>query len=170
MIWRPEDLGKLLPHCAPEFANAVRLAALTGIRLGDIVHVPWSAIGSDALVWQTNKSRGRRTIVIPITPELRKLLGEIKRGDATTILTSARSRPWKLPGIESAMQRAKRAAQAHAVKVGGVGAESGIAHLRFHDLRGRAATHFILAGCRWRTWRRSWDGSWTGCARSPSAT
>ena len=146
VIWRPEDLAKLWPHCAPEFAYAVRFAMLTGIRLGDIVNVPWHAVGQDALVWQTNKSRGRRTIVIPITPELRKLLAEIPRRDATTILTSARERPWSLPGLESAMRRAKLDAQAHAEKVGGVKAESGIGHLRFHDLRGTAATNLVLAG------------------------
>ena len=146
-IWEPQHLAALYPHCAEELNHAVRLAALTGLRLGDLIKVPWGAMGDHAIVWQTGKSRGRRTVGIPLTPPLKALLQEIPRRDAVTILTSARKRPWTEPGLESALRRAKLdAAEAARKRTGDPEAKSGIEHLRFHDLRGTAATNFIRAG------------------------
>ncbi|MGE5500626.1 MAG: tyrosine-type recombinase/integrase [Ignavibacteriales bacterium] len=131
-IWEPQHLAKLYPKCEEETKHAVRLAALTGLRLGDLIKLPWSAVGENAIVWQTGKSRGRKTVVIPITPDLKALLKEIPRRDSVTVLNSSRKRPWSEPGLESALRRAKIAA--------------GIEGLRFHDLRGTAATNFVRAG------------------------
>lgn len=75
--------------------------------------------------------------MISIYPELDALLREIPKGDSLTILNSARKRPWTEPGLESAMRRAKLDATA---------AGSDILHLRFHDLRGTAATNSVRAG------------------------
>lgn len=147
VIWTPDDLEKLLPHCAPELNHAVRLAALSGLRLGDLIKLPWGSVGQHAIVWQTGKSRGRRTVVIPIYPELGELLAEIPRGPSLTILNSARRRPWSEAGLESAFRRAKVDADAAAVEAQkNPKAVSGIRHLRFHDLRGTAATNFVRAG------------------------
>lgn len=132
VIWEPQHLAKLLPHCAPELNHAVRLAIHTGLRLGDLIELPWSAVGEHAIVWQTNKSRRRRTVVLPITRELRGLLGEIPRKDSLIILNSARGTPWTGSGLESALRRAK--------------IDAGITGLRFHDFRGTAATNFVRAG------------------------
>jgi integrase len=132
VIWEPQHLAQLYPHCAEELNHAVRLAALTGLRLGDLIKLPWTAVGENAIVWQTGKSRGRRTVVIPITAELRRLLDEIPRRDSVTVLNSKRKRPWTEPGLESALRRAKL--------------DAGIDGLRFHDLRGTAATNFVRAG------------------------
>lgn len=146
-IWEPHHLATLLAHAAPEFSQTVRLAALSGLRLGDLIRLPWSAVGENAIVWQTGKSRGRTTVVIPIHDELRKLLAEIPRRDSATVLNSARGRSWTEPGIASAFRRAKLDAAAAAQFEGGdASAASGIEHLRFHDLRGTAATNFIRAG------------------------
>ena len=123
------------------------LAALTGLRLGDLIAIPWTAVGEHAIVWQTNKSGGRRTVVIPLTAPLRALLREIPRRDAVTILTSARKRPWKEPGLEAALRRARLDALANAQEgTGAPKAKSGIEHLRLHDLRGTAVTNFVRAG------------------------
>lgn len=146
-VWESHHLATLLAHAAPEFAFVVRLAALSGLRLGDLIRLPWAAVGEHAIVWQTGKSRGRTTAVIPIYDELRELLAEIPRGDSPAVLNSARGRAWTAPGIESAFRRAKLDAARHAeATAGGPGARSGIEHLRFHDLRGTAATNFIRAG------------------------
>lgn len=144
MIWKPEDLALLYPHCAPELEHAVRLAALTGLRFGDLIRLPWGAVGEHAIVWQTGKSRGRRTVVIPVYDQLRQLLAEIPRVSSVTILNSARKTPWKEPGLASAMRRAKLDAESRAVEQGLK--DAGILKLRFHDLRGTAATNFIAAG------------------------
>jgi integrase len=144
LIWEPHHLASLMPHCAPELEHAVRLAALTGLRLGDLIRLPWTAVGEHAVVWQTGKSRGRRTVVIPITTPLRALFEEIPRRDCVTVLSSARRRPWTEPGLESALRRAKLDAAAAAALAGRDG--SGLEGLRFHDLRGTAATNLIRAG------------------------
>jgi site-specific recombinase XerD len=138
VIWLPEDLDALLPHCAPEMAQTVRLAALSGLRMGDLIKLPWGSVGENAIVWQTGKSRGRRTVVIPLYSELKALLADIPRGESVTVINSARKRPWTEAGLESAMRRAKLDTEA-------AGARS-VRRLRFHDLRGTAATNFIRAG------------------------
>ena len=146
-VWESHHLATLLAHAAPEFAHVVRLAALSGLRLGDLIRLPWTAVGEHAIVWQTGKSRGRTTAVIPIHDELRVLLAEIPRGDSPTVLNSARGRSWTEPGIASAFRRAKLdAAAAAQLAAEDASAASGIEHLRFHDLRGTAATNFIRAG------------------------
>lgn len=146
VIWEPKHQAILLAQAAPEFAHAFRLAALTGLRESDLIAVPRSAIGKDAIVWQTGKSRGRKTIVIPLTQPLRQLLAEIPERDSVTILNSSRGRPWTVAGIAAALRRARLDALEHAQKIHGPNAKSGIEGLRWHDLRGTAATNFLLAG------------------------
>lgn len=145
VIWEPEHLATLFAHADLEFEHAVRFAALTAIRESDLVDVPWTAVGEHAIVWQTRKSNRKRTIVVPITPPLRALLSEIPRR-ATTILTSSRGRPWTASGLAAALRRCRIAAKAQAEKIHGKAAKSGIEELRLHDLRGTAATNFLLAG------------------------
>ena len=132
VIWTPADLERLRPHCAPELWRAVQLAALTGLRLGDLIALTWASVGINAIVRQTNKSRGRKTAVVPILPATRALLDAIPRGDSVTVLNSARGTPWKATGLESALRRAK--------------IDAGITGLRFHDLRGTAATNYVRGG------------------------
>lgn len=147
LVWEPRHLAIIAPHAAPELDHAVRLAALTGLRLGDLIQLPRSAVGDHAIVWQTGKSRGRKTIVIPITDPLRRLLDDIPERDSVTVLNSARKRPWTASGLESALRRAKLdAAEAARERTKDPKAKSGVEHLRFHDLRGTAATNFIRAG------------------------
>ncbi len=147
VIWTPENLETIRPHCAPELDHAIRLAVLTGLRQGDLLKVTWAAVREDTIVWQTAKSRRRRTAAIPITDELRALLNEIPRCDSVTILNSSRKRPWTQDGLNSAIQRAKADAKDAAVKSSGdPEARTGLEDLRWHDLRGTAATNFIRAG------------------------
>lgn len=146
VIWEDHHLEILLQNSEPEFQFAVRLAALSGLREGDLIELPWSAVGTDSIVWQTNKSRRRRTIVIPMTKPLQKLLAEIPK-HATTVLASSRKRPWKQAGLAAALRRARLDALEAARKAqNDPQAESGIEGLRFHDLRGTAATNYLLAG------------------------
>lgn len=146
-IWTPEDLETVRPHCAPELDHAIRLAVLTGLRQGDLMSITWSAVGDASIKWQTSKSRKRRTAVIPMTDALRELLAEIPRGDSVTILNSSRKRPWTQAGLNSAIQRAKADAKAAVVEAtGDTEATSGLEDLRWHDLRGTAATNFLRAG------------------------
>jgi integrase len=134
IIWTKPDLIRLLTGADADFRRAVLLAAFTGLRLGDLVKVTWANVGKDAITLATSKSNGKRVVVIPITPKTRAILKQIGRKDVGTVLTHSRGKPWTGWGLQTAMQRAKnRPGQ-------------DIEGLRFHDLRGTAATHFIRAG------------------------
>lgn len=133
-IWMPADIERLLAaYPEPEFGRAVRLAAATGLRPSDLIRLPISAVGEDAFIWKTCKSRGRKTIVIPIIADSRAVLDELSMDrEVGTVLTNSLGKPWTLAGLQTAMQRARRAAA--------------IKGLSFYDLRGTAATRFALAG------------------------
>lgn len=139
VIWTKADLVKLLkPERRPQteaekdFRRAVLLAAFTGLRLGDLVRLTWADVGENAITLATGKSRGKRVATIPITAKTRAILKQIGRKDVGAVLTHSKGKPWTAWGIQTAMQRAK--------------ASRGIEGLRFHDLRGTAATHFVRWG------------------------
>jgi integrase len=130
VIWTAADIGQLKKTCSADIANAVDLAAHTGLRLGDLLKLSWSHVGEDAIILATGKSRGRREAIIPLYDGLRAVLDRIPKR-ATTVLTNIRKQPWKVNGFGTAFNRAKIKAK--------------ITGLRFHDLRGTAATNFYLA-------------------------
>ena len=132
MVWTDEDLAALKPHCSPELWNAIQLAVLTGIRMGDLIKLTWNCVGENAIKLQTSKSNKKTTAVVPLLPETHELLERIHRGKSDTILNNSKNNPWTESGLNTAFQKAKKAA--------------GIADLRFHDLRGTAATRFVGAG------------------------
>lgn len=75
----------------------------------------------------------RGEAIVPLYGGLRQLLAGIPKR-ATTILTNSRGRPWTTDGFGSTFNKAKR------------GACLIDRNLRFHDLRGTAATRFYVAG------------------------
>lgn len=132
MVWSKAELIRLLKGADADFRRAVLLAAFTGLRLGDLVRLTWANVGEDAITLGTGKSRGKRFAVIPMTAKTKALLRQIGRKDIGAVLTHSKGAPWTAWGLQTAMQRAK--------------ARSNIKALRFHDLRGTAATHFVRAG------------------------
>lgn len=131
-IWSEEDLLRLEAVCTPEIAAAARLAALTGLRQGDLLALPWSAVGPLAIDIATRKSRGDKLATIPLYPKLAELVANIPRlGE--TVLTTTRGAPWG-SGFGASWNKAMRQAGLR---------DSG---LTFHDLRGTAATRFYVAG------------------------
>ncbi len=133
IFWTDADIAEFMAVCSPELAWAVALAVHSGLRLGDLIHVSWPHVGDNAIVLRTGKSRQRREVIVPLYEDLRAVLARIPRR-ATTVLTSARGRPWTASGLSTAVQRAKAAA----------GWDE--RDLHFHDLRGTAATKFYVAG------------------------
>lgn len=130
-IWLAEDLTQLSKHASKEVMWAARLAALSGLRQGDLLKLSWTQIGANAIEIKTGKSRRRKTAVVPVMAELRTLLGEITKR-ATTVLTNADGQPWK--GFGSSWNKAMKKAWPNG------------RNLHFHDLRGTAATNFYRAG------------------------
>lgn len=131
IVWKPAELDRLLGHCSHEVARAVRLAALTGLRLGDVVDLNWSEVEGGFIDRRTRKSNRRQRVVIPIYPDLRALLDECPK-IGPKVITNSRGKPWKNgDAFDSSLRPALTAA--------GVGKH-------FHDLRGTAATRMRAAG------------------------
>lgn len=131
-IWTVADLQRLYTKGSPQLRQAVELACLTGLRLGDLVRLTWDRVTEEAITIQTGKSRGRRTALVPLFPATHALLDEIGRREVGAVLLSSKGKPWTADGLKTAFRRAKD--------------DAGITGLRFHDLRGTAATRFKLLG------------------------
>lgn len=127
IIWTEADLSAILAECSREVGWAIRLAAETGLRLGDVCRLTWAAIGSEGTVWKTGK-RGRQALV-PHTPAMRALLKEVPKR-SPIFLTNTRGKPWTVDGLKTMIRDAKR--------------EAGIKGKHFHDLRGTAITRVYL--------------------------
>lgn len=133
IIWTDADMALIRKTCSAEIAQAIDLAAHTGLRLGDLLRLSWSHVGDDAIVLTTGKSRHRREAIIPLYSGLRDVLARIPKR-ATTILTSSKRRPWTTDGFGSSFNKAK------------IDAGMSEQDLHFNDLRGTAATKFYIAG------------------------
>lgn len=137
IIWTESDLATLKVTCSAEIANAVDLAAATGLRQGDLLRLSWSHIGPDAITLVTGKRSGKakraREAIVPLYDGLRAVLAGIPKR-STTVLTNSRKRPWTGDGFGSSFNKAK------------IAAGMAKADLHFHDLRGTAATRFYTAG------------------------
>lgn len=128
IVWTQEDLDVLNQQLSPAVQNAVSLACFTGLRLGDLIALPWSADQGTHIEWITSKRD--RAVIIPLPKNARALLDSIPRV-GPIILTNTKRRPWTTSGLSTVFQRAKK--------------EAGI-DKRWHDFRGNAATELCLAG------------------------
>lgn len=106
----------------------LRLASLTGLRLGDLVRLEWSQVFDKQITVEKTRKRGGRA-VIPIVPELRALLDEIGRKDGPVLLNT-RGKGWTTSGFESVWQRKKPEGFDRTV----------------HDLRGTYVTFLAMKG------------------------
>lgn len=133
IIWTDTDIVSIKKTCTAEIAQAIDLASHTGLRLGDLLQLSWSHVGTDAIIISTGKSKRRREAIIPLYDALRGVLASIPKR-STTILTSSKIRPWTRDGFGSSFNKAK------------IAAGMADSNLHFHDLRGTAATRFYVAG------------------------
>lgn len=133
LIWTEDDLAKLKAHASPEIMQAARLAALTGLRQGDLLRLRWWHVKERSIEIEAAKSRknGRKgkTTLVPLYGALRDYLAELPKR-ATTILVNTDGDSWAT-GFGSSWAKACERA--------------GITDLHFHDLRGTAATNFYRA-------------------------
>lgn len=126
-IWERRHM-RALTKAPKHLRNALKLAGLTGLRLGDLVRLEWSQVHAKAIIVPKTRKRGGRA-VIPILPETRKLLGKLGEKEGA-VLKNSRSAAWTESGLGSVFQKAK---------------PKGFDR-RIHDLRGTFATRLILAG------------------------
>ncbi len=158
-IWTDAEVAAFVAAApSPEVGFIIRLACVTGLRREDLAALAWSHIGDVAIVKPTSKSRGHRkgqkSAIIPLLPETKALLNEIReqqlsrhtelttaarrKGKAPppmplTVLSNTRGRPWKVTGLDSAVQDGKAATTPPIDK-----------HL--HDTRGTFGTRLRIKG------------------------
>jgi integrase len=131
IIWTDADIARIKQAVSPEVGHAIDLAAMTGLRRGDLLRLSWSHVHEHEIVIPTNKSGRRVDARIPLYADLRAVLARIPKR-AMTILTNSKGYAWTGDGLGSIIIKAK--------------AKAGIGELHFHDLRGTAATKFYAAG------------------------
>lgn len=152
-IWTDDEVKAFVDAASsPEVGFIVRLACVTGLRREDLAALAWSHVGDVAIIKPTSKSRGAKSAVIPVLPETKSLLSEIREqqrlrqaelADAAvrkgrpapveplTVLSNTRGRPWKVTGLDSAVQDGKAAVKPPIEK-----------HL--HDTRGTFGTRLRM--------------------------
>ena len=151
IIWLPRDMERFA--AAAEQAkkswinDGLRLAALTGLRLSDLVTITFEQVGECAInKVALKKSRSkRRRVIIPMTDELRQLLNELESRDrlkdVNTVLVNSYGRPWTAGGFEGSFNQIRN--------------KAGIVHVdedgkrrrkHLHDVRGTFCT-LLLTDC-----------------------
>lgn len=131
IIWAEDDIKAMLKTCSPEIGWIVQLAALTGMRQGDLLRLRWNNITDLAIEIKTGKSGFSRDAIIPITKPIRELLTSIPKR-ALTVLTNTRRQPWRT-GFGASWQTA--------LELAGLKGKN----LHFHDFKGTAVTNFYRA-------------------------
>lgn len=128
-IWAADDFKALRPHASKELWWAVRLAAFTGLRQGDLIGLTWTHYDGESFQVRTSKSG--RFVTIPATVACQALMKEVAKRQVTILTTSRGKRPWTADGLRSSFRKACL--------------DAGIKRT-FHDLRRTAATHLVASG------------------------
>lgn len=141
IIVTDDQLAEIVPHATPRAQFAIRLAAALGLRRGDLVALKWDQVRVSHIELTTNKSRGKTFVIAPLVGDGRRVIDELReerdrmiadgRVPSAFVLTTELGTPWQAPSLTQAFIRA--------AKLAGV-------EVALHDLRGTAATRFILAG------------------------
>lgn len=135
ILWTPLEREVLADGLDWQLHDAFELACLTGLRRGDLVEVPLSAVGQHAIVWQTSKSGRTRTVTVPLYPRLRAhievLRSRHRQEGVGTLLVTSFGKPWSRAGLTGSFNAVRDA----------IGFDK---HL--HDARGTFVTELCVAG------------------------
>jgi integrase len=128
VIWTRKDFHVIRPHCSKALYVTLRFAGETGLRQGDLIALTWDQIDADTIQLRTRKTGG--IAIVPLTRVAKAILKGIDSRDGI-VLRGASGRPWTSDGLGTVYQKART--------------KAGI-RLRWHDLRGTAATRFRSMG------------------------
>ncbi len=141
IILEDDELAGILQAVTPAARAAIRLAAATGLRRGDLVGLRWSDIKSNRIERPTNKSRGKAVAICPLAGDGADLIAELRQARQTAVdegrlpsehvLVTEKGTPWKPDSLTQAFDRA-----ASGLWIGKT----------LNDLRGTAATRFSREG------------------------
>lgn len=131
-VWTEDELVELAKHASKELMWAVRLAAYTGLRQGDLIGLVWAHYDGSSFELRTSK-RGK-TVLIPAVADCRNLMAEIKAANRSRIMVLMPHRgktAWTADGLRSSFRKACEKAKVKRT---------------FHDLRRTAATKLVAEG------------------------
>ena len=141
IVVEEHELNGILANVTKEAASAIRLAAATGMRRGDLIALKWANVSETSIEFGTGKSRGRSRPIVPLTDEALAVIKQLQEDRAALIaageipsafvLTTRHKTPWSKDGLTQAFIRGAKAA----------GVDKNL-----HDLRGTAVTKLVLAG------------------------
>ncbi|MBL9015131.1 MAG: site-specific integrase, partial [Myxococcales bacterium] len=135
-----EEITRLLIECPKGIREIVTLAAGTGMRLDELIHLQWADIDIERRLIAVHRGRHGTTKsgkarYIPILDALLPFLRELslKRGGATLVFPGKNGKARSKPGVRFPFKQAVKRAGLPSV-------------LRFHDLRHTFASHWVLDG------------------------
>jgi integrase len=159
-VWAPEELAAFLAHVAEhEHRHLFRLAALTGMRRGEICGLRWAdvdldggritvrqsitAVGGTPVVGDVKSARSRRSVDLDAgtvtamrahrkDQAAERLLVGAGYRDQGYVFATPTGEAWHPDSISGWFERAVAA--------------SGLPRIRLHDLRHSHATHLLMAG------------------------
>jgi len=147
--WTREERQIVLEHVSPQLRVPVALAMFTGLRKGDVLALPKSAIRNGRITRRTGKTG--YDLSLPVHPDLVRLLAAAPPHGAMTIAATSAGTPWTVTGFNSSFIKAiGRLRESGKVESG----------LTFHGLRHTVGTLLVEVGCDIDTVRR-WLGQKT---------
>lgn len=146
-VLQPREIQPVLEAArtvTPTYYPMVHTAILTGLRIGELVALPWANVKPDRIVVDRTHSkyapqgfeRPKTTSshrFVPIMPRTYEIIREGRRHSPES--------PWAFPSRNGSMLGMRNVHRAFATVRGHAGVE-----LRFHDLRRTAATLWALNG------------------------
>jgi integrase len=134
-----DELRKVWLACddlAPQYGAVVRLLILTGARLREIGHMPWSELRDDLTVWTlpAERAKNKHELILPLPPLARDVMKSVPRVEGSPFV-------FTFDGLEpvESFSRAKRQMDALA----GV-----MEHWTWHDLRRTMASGLQRLGVK----------------------
>lgn len=142
IIWMDEEIERFCANAPEHVADGMRLAATTGLRRADLVALKWQEIERSTIKRVTQKSgRRRKRAIIPVTPELRILLDELRHRARSpgveTVLVNSRGLNWSGDGFSHGFNEVRDALDIR---------HSDGRKKHLHDVRGTYATRLVKLG------------------------
>jgi len=104
ILSEPEQAA-LLKACSKKFGRIVRLALITGARIGELLALRWADVSAADLTFlETKNGRARR---IPVSPAIKAVLDQCPRTRSAWVFTNVRTqRPFTVNGMAHVFRRA----------------------------------------------------------------
>jgi integrase len=147
--WSVAECQIVLERVPKQLTVPVALAMFTGLRKGDVLRLPKSAI-RDGRIWRRTGKTGYE-LSIPLHPDLVRILAAASPHDAVTVAATTNGTPWTDSGFNSTFIKAIKRLELEGLVEPG---------LTFHGIRHTVGTLLVEAGFDIDTVRR-WLGQKT---------